>query len=261
MTQSKFILETELPGRRINIDTLRIIAHRYYWASQLIVGKRVLEVGCGPALGVGWLSRYAGSLFAGDIIEENLVLAKGHYGRKIQFLCMDAHRIPFKNAAMDVVLCVAAIIYFNAKSFFIECRRIIRKDGLLLFNTPNRDQPGFHPSSLSREYHSVPELCVLLDQCGFDVKIFGAFPVEESQIARRNHLLQSLIKIAAKVLKSLHADQTIKHLIGYHADTFILDSELGECQMRFVEGVELKPIQPDIPDLKHRIVYIEAKAR
>jgi len=259
MTQPPFILETELPGRRINIDTLRVIAHRYYWASQLIAGKSVLEVGCGPALGVGWLSRYAGSVFAGDIVAENLVLAKDHYGRKINFLRMDAHRLPFKNASIDVVLCVAAIIYLDAKSFFLECRRIIRKDGLLLLNTPNRDQPGFRPSSLSREYHSVPELYVLLDQCGFEVKMLGAFQVEISQIARRNPLLQHLIKIASRILKVINADQIIKRLIGYH--TFVLGRELGECEMRLVEGVELKPIKSDIPDLKHRIVYIVAKPR
>src|SRR2546429_288579 len=45
--QTSFMSETELPGRTVNRDTRQLISHRYYWASQFVSEKKVLEVGCG----------------------------------------------------------------------------------------------------------------------------------------------------------------------------------------------------------------------
>jgi len=112
-----FICETELPGRKINTDTLQIIAHRYYWASKFVSGKEVLEVGCGPGLGLGYLLRHAKHVTGGDITKDSLTLAKKHYGSRVELVCIDAHRLPFKDSCLDVVISLASIIYMDLPAF------------------------------------------------------------------------------------------------------------------------------------------------
>lgn len=64
--QVNFIPETEIPGIKVSWDQLQIICHRYYFASKFVLGKRVLEVGCGPGLGLGYLSRNTKQVVGGD---------------------------------------------------------------------------------------------------------------------------------------------------------------------------------------------------
>src|SRR2546423_3364653 len=116
--QTSFMSETELPGRTVNRDTRQLISHRYYWASQFVSEKKVLEVGCGPGLGLGCLSRRAKRVIGGDITGDTLTLAKRHYASRVGIVCMDAHRLPFKDNSLDVVISVAAIIYMDLSRFF-----------------------------------------------------------------------------------------------------------------------------------------------
>ena len=88
--------ETELPGRTVNRDTRQLISHRYYWASQFVSEKKVLEVGCGPGLGLGCLSRRAKRVIGGDITRDILTLAKSHYASRVGIACMEPIDCPSK---------------------------------------------------------------------------------------------------------------------------------------------------------------------
>src|SRR2546421_6017194 len=79
--QTSFMSETELPGRTVNRDTRQLISHRHYWACQFVSEKKVLEVGCGPGLGLGCLSRRAKRVIGGDNTGGTLTLAKRHYAQ------------------------------------------------------------------------------------------------------------------------------------------------------------------------------------
>lgn len=258
---TNFIPETELPGRRINRDTLKIIAHRYYWSSKLVSGKIVLEVGCGPGLGMGWLLRNGKCVIGGDITKESLMLAKKHYGSKVEFVCMDAHRLPIKNNCLDVVVSLAAIIYMDFPGFLDECHRVLKPGGMLIVNTPNKNIPGFRPSLLSRRYFSVPELWSLLDEHNFDTKLFGAFPTQEVLVRSQLKFLRLGMKFVGSTLKLIGLYELIKRVIGLGTLSIRLQQELGEDEMRLVENVEVVPLSCNSPDLKHRIVYCIAKAR
>ncbi|GAH94229.1 unnamed protein product, partial [marine sediment metagenome] len=39
----------------------------------------------------------------------------------------------------DVVICVASIIYLDVPAFLQECRRVLKKGGVFVLNTPNKD--------------------------------------------------------------------------------------------------------------------------
>jgi ubiquinone/menaquinone biosynthesis C-methylase UbiE len=253
--------ETELPGRKINKDTLQIIAHRYYWTSKLVSGKEVLEVGCGPSLGLGWLSRHGKHVVGGDITKESLKLAKKHYGSRVDLVCMDAHRLPIKDSCLDVVVSLAAIIYMDFPVFLDECHRVLKSGGMLIVNTPNRDIPGFRPSLLSHKYYSVPELYILLNEHHFDTNLFGAF-VTQQVLKRDQARFVSLGKgLMSKILKSLGLYNLIKRAITSVPLFLTLKEELGEEEMKLVENIEVVPLPSNLPDPLHRIVYAVAQPR
>ena len=90
--QTNFLSETEMPGTKVNIDPLQIICHRYYFASKFVSGKEMLEVGCGPGIGLGYLSKNAKWVVGGDITKNNLRCAQKHYVAKVELVSMDAHK-------------------------------------------------------------------------------------------------------------------------------------------------------------------------
>ena len=51
----------------------------------------------------------------------------------------DANKLPFKKSLFDCIVSIQTIdpSNINAKKFFRECNRIIRKDSFLLFTIPN----------------------------------------------------------------------------------------------------------------------------
>ena len=259
--QTSFIPETELPGRKINTDTLQIIAHRYYWASQFVSGKEVLEVGCGPGLGLGCLSRQAKHVIGGDITKDSLTLARKHYASRVEIVCMDAYGLPFKDSCLDVVVSLAAIIYMDLPAFFDECYRVLRPGGMLIINIPNKDIPGFRPSHLSHQYYSVPELCLLLNQHNFDTEVFGAFAIPHILARIWRRFLFVVRKLASKILRSLGFYESIKRLSSFPTASITLREELKEEEMSLVENIPIVSLPCDLLNRQYRIVYVIAQAR
>jgi SAM-dependent methyltransferase len=264
--RSSYVSETELPGRRIDSDTLEIIAHRYYWASNFVRGKAVLEVGCGPGLGLGWLSRHSRCTIGGDITEESIILAKRHYGRRAELVRLDAHRLPFKDHSVETVVCLAAIIYLDLPIFLDECRRVLTRGGTLAMNTPNKDQPGFHGSLLSRTYHSVPELHSLLQKRSFDAEFLGAFPIRPKLPANRSRStsgfsIPSLRRWTGKTLKLLRLYGPMTRLGHSRTRQIVLTEELRQEEVNLSERVRLVPIPCNVPNREYRIIYVAAHPR
>jgi SAM-dependent methyltransferase len=259
--QTSFIPETELPGRKISTDTLQIIAHRYYWVSQFVSEKEVLEVGCGPGLGLGCLSGQAKRVIGGDITKDSLTLARKHYASRVEIVCMDAHGLPFKDNCLDVVVSLAAIIYMDLPAFFGECYRVLRPGGMLIINTPNKDIPGFCPSHLSHQYYSVPELCLLLNQHNFDTEVFGAFAIPHILVRIWRRFLFVVRKLAGKILRSLGFYESIRRLASLPTASIILREELREEEMSLVENIPVVSLPCDSLTRQYRIVYVIAQAR
>ncbi|MCL4300775.1 MAG: methyltransferase domain-containing protein [Anaerolineae bacterium] len=251
--------ETELPYRKVNLDTLQVIAHRYYWASQFLSGKKVLEVGCGPGFGLGYLAQHAGCIIGGDITKDSLKLARNHYGSNISLAGMDAHRLPIQDGGLDVVICLAAIIYMNLPTFLDECHRVLKPGGLLLINTPNKNIPAFRPSQLSRNYYSIPELNSLLKMHYFDTEFFGAFTVPQGLAGIQRGLFSTGKKFVGKILKFLKLYEAIKQTV--HSEAVVTVPEELEGEMELVKDRPIVPLPYDLPDTQHRIVYIIAQAK
>ena len=248
--------EAEMPGMKVTKEQLQIICSRYYFASQFVSGKQVLEVGCGPGLGLGYLSRRAERVIGGDYAEDNLRRAHQHYRGRVELVRLDAHNLPFEDNCFDVVLAMATVIYLQLDSFFKECYRILKREGSLVFCIPNKDQPDFHRSSLSKNYFSVPELLALMNQ-HFDARFFGAFPAHKAlQVTKRRDA------IAAKVgeaLALMPKGEKIKEFLSRSLfGTSVLKEEIEDWM---VENIQPEPIPEDSPTSQYRVLYAIAHAR
>lgn len=176
--ETDYTTVTEIPGSKVSREQLARAYTRYRFASEFCKDKDVLEVACGPGLGLGYLAPGARKVVGGDCTENFLKLASKHYNGQIGILRLDAHALPFRDNSFDVVILYEAIYYLaNPGEFVNECRRILRDDGVIIICTVNKDWDDFNPSPFSVTYFSVPELLELLNQHNFDVEFFGECPV------------------------------------------------------------------------------------
>ena len=57
-----FITVTEFPGEEVPYEQFHRLCHRYYWASDFCKDKDVVEVACGSAFGLSYLSMISKSI-------------------------------------------------------------------------------------------------------------------------------------------------------------------------------------------------------
>lgn len=205
---------TEQPGDLISLEALSMLYSRYRFASQHAAGKRLLEVACGPGLGVHYLAKHAGFVVGGDYTLGLVQSARRSVPTRLPLLALDAQFLPLAQGSMDIVICFEALYYFpEPERFLAECRRVLRPDGLLLLCTVNPEWPDFYPSKRSYRYYSAASLERLFMAQGFAADLFGAFPVRKERL--RDHGI-SLLRRAAIALhlipSTMKGKQVLKRL-------------------------------------------------
>lgn len=153
----EFTGERMIPERNRNWMYAEHVA-RYIFASQFVKGKAVLDIACGVGYGANLFSnKGASKVFGVDISKEAIDYAKEKYGKKnIGFVLGDAEKIPLPDNSVDVVVSFETIEHLkNYQSFLKEIKRVLRKDGLAIISTPNKETypPGniFHIKEFSLE--------------------------------------------------------------------------------------------------------------
>lgn len=256
-----------MPGIKVSKEHLKIIYARYLFASRFISGKTVLEVGCGPGLGLGYFFKKAKKVVGIDISEENLSQAKRNYrrrglGEKIEIYRMDAHNLSsFKEHTFDVVVSMATVYALNLDKFLKECRRVLKRKGFLVFCLPNKDIPGFQKSKFSTRYYSVPELTAVLSKYKFNPKIFGAFPIKEASgwgnrrklKIRTANFLNRVINLmpGAKYIKNF-LDSSIRHKI-------MLKPDIKGEDIQIAKDVQFTSLNCGLPNSKYEVLYVSAQ--
>ncbi len=260
-----FSTVTEIPGIEVSLEQLQVISFRYKLASRFVDRKDVLEVGCGPGLGLGYLAQKARMVTGVDYTERSVQKAFETYGshHNVHILQGDAHSLPFKDTSFDTVVTLATVCYLNLSGFLKECHRVLKRGGVLAFCTPNKDVPDFRPSRFSTKYYSVPELFLIASDNRFSLELFGAFAIPRG----RSRLMRKLRTRGSRMLGHIGFAPRfqsamkgyIKRLIGYRS--YRLKSTVDEDCMRLVESIQLKPLSQSSPDFEHRVLYGIARAR
>lgn len=250
--------EVDKAGDLYTPEIWRMICCRYHVAGRYAAGKLVLEVGCGTGLGLGYLSRRAAMVVGGDVSEENLSLARAHYGDRVRLVELDARKLPFEDGSFDLVLCMEVLQYLpNLDDFLDESRRVLAPGGMLVFCLPNPDIPGFCPSEESVCHHRVPALAAACAVHGLEAKIYGAFPMAGRLwwAGLRNAFL-------ARTGRRLNRLPGGSRLRGWLSAAFLGRTIVGKVELddADVDDQEcpLKPLPADRPDRRHQTLYVIA---
>ncbi len=114
---------------------------RYWWASGLAEGRRVLDAGCGVGYGTR-LMRAAGAteVVGIDLAHAVIEAAAGDAPSGVSFLAADVHNLPFPDASFDLVVCFEVIEHVaRPEDALTEFARVLGPDGSLLVSSPNPD--------------------------------------------------------------------------------------------------------------------------
>ena len=243
---------TEVPGSRVTAEQLAMFCTRYRLAADLSKGKDVLEVACGPGIGLGYLGRHARRVVGGDYDEVLLGYARATYGNGIRVLRLDAGALPFASQSFEVVILLEALYYLDSPEQVIEeSRRVLRPEGTLVISIPNRDWPGFNPSPFTHRYFSVPALHTLLASKGFATRISGGFPV--SRATPRDRLLTAARRLAVRlhlIPSTMKGKELVKRLVFG-----TLSSLPHELRDGMAEPSPLVPLAASSPTSAFKVLY------
>jgi len=220
---------TEIPGSGATQEQFMMMAARYRFAADLTTDRDVLEVACGPGIGLGYLARGARRVVGGDVDEHLLRTAQSHYGQRIPLARLDAHALPFADRSFDVVILFEALYYLREPiRFLVEARRVLRPCGLVVISTVNKEWRGFNPSPFSVRYFSAGELRALLESAGFVVDLLGGFPSTTATVAGKLLALARAGAIRVHLIpRTMRGKQVLKRLI--YGPLRTLPAELAEA--------------------------------
>jgi SAM-dependent methyltransferase len=251
-----FVAVTELSGDSVTRQQVDSVCNRYYWAGAYCAGRTVLEVACGSGPGLGYLASKAEALFAGDITKELVDRVRQYYGSRISVDLLDAQKLPFADASLDVVILFEALYYLpRPEAFVSECRRVLRNGGVVLVATSNKDMSDFNPSPGSRVYHGVVELRQLFDAGGFSTEFFGYWTYDGASLWQRLLLPIKRMAVATNMVpKTMHGKKLLKRLVFGQLVT--MPHEITSDTAPYLPP---EPVQAGAPDRKHRIIYCAAR--
>ena len=226
---------TERPNMMATRQQLSMLSTRYNLAASMSAKKDVLEVACGPAIGLGMLQETDAHVIGGDYSRILLKEGRNHYQENIPLLQLDAEHLPFKNDSFDLIILFEAIYYLpNPVLFFAEAERTLRKDGTIIICSANKERPGFVPSPHAKNYYSGKELYSLLSNQHFAVNLLAGFPISTNRfIDLTRNTIRTFLRSLNLIPKTLKGRELLKRIaygklqkIGPEIDKNVLPPEL-----------------------------------
>lgn len=254
--RNDYTIITETPDTRAPKEQITRLYTRYKFASLYCKDKDVLEAACGAGIGLGYLAKISRRVAGGDIDENNLKYALKIYKNipNIEILPLDAHCLPFSDNSFDVIILYEAIYYLAEPVKFIkEAKRVLRKNGILIIGTANKNWDGFNPSTYSLKYFSVPELFDLLNNGGFGgIKIYGDCPAAKKTF--KDKIVSVIKKFAVKyrlIPHTMKGKEILKRI--FMGRLALLPPVIYDGLAKYTPPVE---IRNDSPDSTYKAIFV-----
>lgn len=120
-------------------------------------GQKVLDIGTGTGILPLNMQKFGGKYTAIDKSPEMILQAKA-LNSDADFVCADAHALPFENRSFDVITALQCWVYFDKKRLFPELNRLLKNDGRLyvMFMTwlPEEDEIIRKSFGIIKKYNS-----------------------------------------------------------------------------------------------------------
>lgn len=156
---------------------------RYYSVLPLIESKIVLDAACGEGYGTALMSAKACQVTGIDVSAEAILRARQNYCEygNIRFEEASIAALPVADQSIDVVVSFETIEHVPEniqRDFLSEVARVLKKNGLLIMSTPNRevytDRSGYHNEFHVKEFYRDEFITFLQSKFPY-VSLFGQF--------------------------------------------------------------------------------------
>jgi len=238
---------TQMPGQRLNQnETIRLYS-RYCFSKSFVKAKDVLEVACGPGMGLGYIAETARTVVATDIEDVHIEIARKLYKDRdnIDVMKRDAKDLSFSDKSFDVILLLEAIYYLKHPEIFLKnAYRLLRKGGILLLSTYNKDfKLGFSgsPPEYIHEYLAVPDLYNAIRAIFSKVQMFGCMPEMEGERERKDSLSNSQLR---KLARALLSKKIRKQVSGFFSEK-ALPGMIYDGMAPYQEPVPIPTMNPN----------------
>jgi 2-polyprenyl-3-methyl-5-hydroxy-6-metoxy-1,4-benzoquinol methylase len=173
MAEATFTGERPGWGTNFDYDEARHLA-AYDYASTLVVGKRVMDAGCGEGWGTQRLADHAASVLGVDYSDVAVAACRSKWDKaNLDFKQVDLTEAPGAGQQFDVVLNFQVLEHIDDPGPFLRgLRSRVADDGLLMLTTPNLLMSFSENPYHVREY-TAEELQALLGEVFGTVDIVG----------------------------------------------------------------------------------------
>ena len=175
----------ETTGDSLHPYDYQVLLSRFWFASQFVDDKDVVEFGGGSFICKEQMIAASGSYVVVDVVSANIEKLESAFPGKATFLNEDCTATSLKDQSADVVLALAMIYYCNFDNVLAEAFRILRPGGVLFFCTPNPAQPNFSPAPGSVEYPTPSTTIKGAKALGFTVDFFGAYEFSSGKFVNK----------------------------------------------------------------------------
>lgn len=164
---------------KIPYDIWRLHFERYIFAKDYVVNSTILDVACGTGYGSNYLSTYAKEVIGGDISSKAITYSQNYYKKtNLAFFGLDAHKLPFQKRVFDAIVSFETIEHLpRPRNFVLECVRVLKKHGIFICSTYNRNILTPRWTSPLNPFHKQEftqnEFSNLLRQHFEEVKLYG----------------------------------------------------------------------------------------
>ena len=201
-----------LPTRCLNMNSTKLVLEVV--ADTDLVGRRVLDVGCGRGGTIHTLRRFLtpGAMTGVDSASKAIRFCKSVHGHEgVTFVEGDAEKLPFASSSFDVVMNVeSSHSYPTIEAFYAEVSRVLAESGAFLYADmmPREGRDGYITS---------------LEKVGFDLERFRDIT---------NNVLLSCDEVAAlrtEAFDVANDDAAIAKFLGVPGSEFYSDLKSRDC--------------------------------
>ena len=228
--------------------------HRYLWASKVVAGRRVLDLGSGEGFGASILAEGVDTEVIGiDIDERTVEHAQLNWaGPRISFSVGNAQDLSeFEDGSFGAVVAFEVIEHVTEQEQVLaEVARVLADDGVLIISTPDRrlysDATGqvnpFHQHELTYE-----EFSALLEGPFPHIAVWGQRTITGSHLAALGSSAEELSAAEFFIERAgdewrMASEPAALYLVALASKSALpnasLSSVLGDCDLELVRAAE-----------------------